>query len=1175
MPLTADNRRQADIFVLLLGLFTLVMAVVLSPRQNLLAAWSGIVLFSLLYLLTNWLVIPWRFHLGAGLHNTVVAATFLSLGPAPTLAVIVIGEALAGVGRQVRPEDGPGPGGRGLWPGLVSFSLGSGLRVFSLRGGSLVYAGLGGPAPLQRVGQPELAPLVALGVTLPVLYWFGSLLFAGRQRTPVADFLGRNWQVIVAADVGAQVLAPVLALLYNNRFFLALVLFTGPLYLLVWSLRRFLHQHYHLSQEYTLLHARETESTSLYEQMKQRAAELATLNVLSRQISASLDLEAVLAAILNAIVPVMGCQKAAVFLVDEEGQHLNLVSAKGLSQDYIAACQSLAVATDPRAWIAREERARTVSDVDAPEALAVFGTEANREQARREGIKALAKVPLHAHQVLIGGLAIYFDEVHEFSPIALELLTTFANQTAIAVDNARLYSQTDAALTERLVELKRKNRQLAHILAISNALRSDLDLERGLEQIAGGVVESLGFKVAILGLVDPPARPQLRIVAGAGVDPPALAALQTRTIPLTHFTALMQAKYRLGPAYFVPHTEGVDPERVWGTAALRASAGAGAAEAAGQWHSYDLLFVPLKDRQGQLLGVLAVNEPENGRLPDHHVLEVLAVFANQAAVAVERGRLFAEIRLRVTELAVLQTVGLKIAASLEVPRVLELIAESTLSLVPADDVHIFLYDVQTDTLSFGTSLWAEPGPASKSFTTTRPDGLTYRVARSGQPIIIEDAPHHDLFQDEQAQSWHLQAIAGFPLKRGEKVLGVFNIAFLQPHTFRQDELQLLEVLATQAAIAISNAQLFREVREAHDQLTAVLNSGRNGIMVLDAEGRISLVNSIVEQLWGIPQAEAVGQSITGIARRYGAAVLEQLGFSAAGLEADLAQLNLAPHTPLIATYDLTRPAYCVFERSLSVVHNEEGQMVGYVLVWHDITESEELQKLQAELTQMLIHDLRSPLGNVLSSLALLMELGPEDADAGTLLNLAYQGSHHVLKQIDSLLDISAMEEGKIPLHLQRLPLDEIIEEATNRLQAAARTAAVQFRLEIRPDLPPVEADRNMLVRVLVNLLDNALKYSPPQSTVTIAADLDPGATPAAPVVRCRVVDQGPGIPLPKQHYIFEKFGRIKESQRGRRGIGLGLTFCKLAVEAHGGKIWVESEAGQGSTFVFTWPARPS
>jgi signal transduction histidine kinase len=226
------------------------------------------------------------------------------------------------------------------------------------------------------------------------------------------------------------------------------------------------------------------------------------------------------------------------------------------------------------------------------------------------------------------------------------------------------------------------------------------------------------------------------------------------------------------------------------------------------------------------------------------------------------------------------------------------------------------------------------------------------------------------------------------------------------------------------------------------------------------------------------------------------------------------------------------------------------------------------QELRETLTDFLVHDLRSPLTNVISGLETLKmtaqdRLTPEDAE---LLELSLIGAHRLLTMVNSLLDLRKMEEGKFPLYLKEFSPEDAINEAVRQVQLWAKQNGVTIRTEVAPDLPSLVADRWVLTRVLVNLLSNALKYTPSGKTITVSAKVtDEG-------VHFAVTDEGPGIPKEYLSRIFDRFVQVEARKAGVPvGTGLGLTFCKLAVEAHGGRIWLESEVGKGTTVHFLLP----
>jgi signal transduction histidine kinase len=227
---------------------------------------------------------------------------------------------------------------------------------------------------------------------------------------------------------------------------------------------------------------------------------------------------------------------------------------------------------------------------------------------------------------------------------------------------------------------------------------------------------------------------------------------------------------------------------------------------------------------------------------------------------------------------------------------------------------------------------------------------------------------------------------------------------------------------------------------------------------------------------------------------------------------------------------------------------------------------EDLQRLRQETTELIIHDLRNPLSSIAVSLKLLTLTLPEDilkANQG-VLSIGQASCERMQRLVDSLLEVSRLETGEVQLSLQVIPLPDIIEEIIRRTSILARPGTT-IRSMIEPDLPPVLADRDKIDRVIMNLIDNALKYTPQGGQITISVGRHPDG-----FVQVSVTDDGPGIPAEERERIFERFAQVTDGQTRRRGFGLGLTYCRLAVEHHGGKIWVDpGDEGRGSRFSFT------
>ena len=229
---------------------------------------------------------------------------------------------------------------------------------------------------------------------------------------------------------------------------------------------------------------------------------------------------------------------------------------------------------------------------------------------------------------------------------------------------------------------------------------------------------------------------------------------------------------------------------------------------------------------------------------------------------------------------------------------------------------------------------------------------------------------------------------------------------------------------------------------------------------------------------------------------------------------------------------------------------------------------QELEKLRDDLTHMIIHDLRTPLTSVIAGMQTLDIVGDLNEDQREMMGIAVIGGETLLGMINDLLDVEKLESGSMRLDYAMLSAADLVASAVGQVASLAESRHLGLARLIAADLPPLPGDENSLRRTLVNLLGNAIKFTPAGGTITVEAY--PGEEKEGIVFRVR--DTGEGIPPEAFGRIFEKFGQVASRQGGRTmSTGLGLTFCKLTVEAHGGHIEVESAPGQGSTFCFTIP----
>jgi PAS domain S-box-containing protein len=429
---------------------------------------------------------------------------------------------------------------------------------------------------------------------------------------------------------------------------------------------------------------------------------------------------------------------------------------------------------------------------------------------------------------------------------------------------------------------------------------------------------------------------------------------------------------------------------------------------------------------------------------------------------------------------------------------------------------------------------------------------------------------------------------GAPLPGNERPIGALTLRREDGPAFSRWHEQLLRAVSNQASAAIQNARLYGETVRLYtltdaalarrlEQLQALLNSVQEGVVMIDTAGQIVLVNPVAARLLGAPPEQLRGEILAT------ATAVSRLGYTPQTWEARLKELQRQePPAPAAGQYEISLTAEsgegrAVIERNGAPVLAEDGRVMGWLMTLRDVTDAHELARRRADLIRMIVHDLRNPVTTVLSALRTMEKQLPvaNNGDVPGLLQDAQQGSHDLLDMIDSLMDINRMEAGQAVVEADAMRLPPLVEQVMARLAPLAAQREVALRLNGEDDLPVVWGDREMLRRVVVNLLDNGLKFTPAGGSITVTLSRETAVAEGyQPGVRCAISDTGPGIPPEFREQIFDRFMRTNRGGAQVRGTGLGLTFCKLVIEAHDGRIWNEARPGGGSQFIFTIPGIP-
>lgn len=544
------------------------------------------------------------------------------------------------------------------------------------------------------------------------------------------------------------------------------------------------------------------ENARIYAEVHRRAEYLAALHRVSETVSQSLDLDTTLTAALDKALEVVGVEAGAISLIDENTQELVIRVHRGWRQHDLAQNLRVKLGQGLSGQAVLTDEVVITGRLDDEPRLAV-------PRVRDEGLQAQALAPMHARGRVVGVLGVMSYQPHDFAPQAIEVLKSIADQIGLAIDNAQLYARET-----------RRAAQLTLINEVARDIASTLDLTGRFDRATRAICDRFGYHMVAV-FVPSPDRQSLILAASAGglaeiVGPNFHQPLGVGLIGLAAQTGqvILSNDVQNDPRYLRPVEPEHDLTRSELAVPLLQDTGSGGAEGA-----------------RTVIGVLDVQHTQVGAFHAEDV-QAIQTLADQLVVSIANAQLYAQARQRVAELSALQQVSLKITASLDTWSVLETIAQTTLSLTRADDIHIYLYDAETDTLVFGTALWRD-GSRQPAVDEPRQDGLTWQIVRSRHPIIINQAGQHPLFSSGAAAAWKLESIAGLPLKRADEVLGVFTVAFVSPHVIDADETRLLTLLSDQAAIAVANARLYEQTKRRLEEISLLHDISLAGTSSLD------------------------------------------------------------------------------------------------------------------------------------------------------------------------------------------------------------------------------------------------------------------------------------------------------------------------------------------------------
>lgn len=1113
------NQKNADRIGWITGILTI--ALMLSTPPDLSPAEPGL---SLVIIALTALIINFGLSFTEGEINaaqSVGLMGFLLLGTSDSIGTVLWVMAmgvLIGIALREAPRYGVAEWrqfARDVW-GIAFRTIGQ--LVLSLAIGAWFYEQAGGELPLQAFDTSDLVPIIAFVAAQMAVYLSLSVVYVrSRKGKQLGQQMLLNWQSLIGVLLLPMPIAVTAAVVYRTTSTLAFASLSFGLFITVMSI-------YGLSR-----------SQHRYEQ---QVKDLQTLATISNAMRTNLNLNALIEALYLQVASLLQVQDFTIALFDPERSYIFFP---------IHRRQGKSIHLSPIPYIGDRPAGKMTQKVSRFILDQVYEL---RIIPRHLPESAWLGVPILTSQQTVGAMIVVDENAERiFTAQDRQLLSTISAQSGVALDNAQLYEQA----RERVAQLRTLTRVSTELSA---TLNPELVLARTVKS-ACEVVEA--DAAAVFMWVNDPQKATIRHAIN-------LDERFTENPPLPMIVRSSDLEERQLP--YIVTDVGKDPRIESIQNKLE--------------DQHILAFVEVLLRNaGEIVGVLVVYYVESRWQSDEDI-EILLTLASQAALAIANAQLYRSkdeaLSRRVSQLTLLESLGQELFSS----------------RIQLEDIYAQVLKRAAEGTAAKVGLLALHSPSSPNRATAAiaatygnvPDeilndgniiGSTQHVMRHADTILIDDIERNPRFPTIWPTT---RSILSVPILQDFSVAGAITLESDQINAFGNEDMIFLMQVGAQIRIANDNLNLIHSIESTRDRLQTILDSMTEGIILIGSQGHIQLANPRVRVLLGLDFEQEPHQSIVQLLQQE-TQIAERLGFERDNLHQKLQALTKghweASKEQRRATYTIQNGAQTSFiSRTDVVVNDQNGDVIGWLMVFKDVTEERELEQAREDLYSMIVHDLRGPLTAIKASLALINNVA-----AGEMKDVIHQtantGSRAVAKLlnlINSLLDISKMENGTMVIDCEPSSIQNIADQVLESMSPLAQQMDVNLSNNLSDALPLLNIDAEKIERVLTNLVDNAIKFTPGNGYVIIDAKSKlehRSENSDQRFLEIQVIDTGPGIPDDYKNRLFDRYVQV-EGQKGRRkGTGLGLTFCLLAVEAHHGRIWVEDNPHGGSIFSFTLP----
>ena len=931
-----------------------------------------------------------------------------------------------------------------------------------------------------------------------------------------------------------------------------------------------------------------TQTEDLLGETEQRAAELSLINTIQIALAAELEIEAILDLVGDKILGIFDAQTVTInrfhhqenlneyiFIIEDGQRHDSIVRPiNNFYQNFIDAGEPLMINSGL-------DKLRAAGDT---------------ETVAGKPTRSVINAPLKRGDLITGYVSVQNIE-HEdaFDEGDLRLLTTLAGSLSVALENARLFEETQRLLAET----EQRAAELAVINSVQSGLATQLDMEAMIDLVGDKLVDIFNAQVVTINRLNHREhRNEYAYIYENG------------------------KRHRIEPIPFLPLIEELirDGQPMFLNSGLEKLRQRGVISTVSGRPTQSMLIAPLK-RGDLVIGYISIQDVESENVFSETDLRLLTTLAGSMSVALENARLFdetqsllAQTEQRNAELALIKSVQDGLATQLDTQGIYELVGNKIAEIFDTQSVAITTIDYDNQLINGEYSI--ENGH--------RYQKRSYPFGPGSLRLIKEKKPMHMNSREELLEvfsDWEDESIKGtavtqsmlvVPLIIGGSVFGAIDLQDKRPNIFTESDLRLLTTLANSMTVALENARLFEETQRHAREMSALSEVGSDISATLDLSDVLKRIAEHALDLLDVSDSalflpDESGQTMKGfvalgtIAEQVMAITVQPglgiLGHMWQNHEAEVINDALSDSRAQTIAGTVTHPD----ERMMATPMLSGDDMVGMMAVWRrgdpfdedDLrflnglsrqaaiaiqnarlysdaalarAEAERANEAKSTFLANMSHELRTPLNAIIGFTRIVQRKAQGQLPEKQVDNLGkvLSSGEHLLNLINTVLDIAKIEAGRMDLTVTKFPVGPLIEATANTSQPLLK-AGVRLNKEIAPDLPLIHSDQDKLKQIMLNLLSNAAKFTH-RGSITIHAHSD------GEMLTVDVIDTGIGISEEAMDRIFEEFQQADSSTtRQYGGTGLGLPISKHLAQLLGGDLVVESEEGVGSTFTIVIP----